>query len=351
MPFLLIACAAEDSAVEAEEWADPSQPGPWAAGTYEAALVGQTGVDLRVQVWYPTEETGDDLHKYDGLVTSGAIDEAEPACATPRPVMMFSHGSGGVRWQSWYWTEYLATHGWIVVAPDHTGNTTFDDDESRVWEWALRRPLDVADSYDWLLGELPACVDEDAGYAMSGHSFGAYTTLVVSGAVIDIAATQAECGLATDWMCDDVAAWALENPDTPTIDLTDARSTLGIAMAPAAYQVLVGGLAARTKPALVWGGDLDDITPMATQVQPIYDALGAQPADLAVLAGAGHFVFSNACDILDTYADCGAEYLQGEVAHPIIRTTSLAFLQQQMGREDAPLPPTDSILTWSSRGS
>lgn len=59
--ILLLACASpEDSA---DVWADPSEPGPWTVGTYEDEIVGRTGVELSVQVWYPTEVSDGGLHK------------------------------------------------------------------------------------------------------------------------------------------------------------------------------------------------------------------------------------------------------------------------------------------------
>ena len=41
----------------------------------------------------------------------------------PYPMILFSHGNAGVRFQSFTLCEYLASHGFIVIAPDHTGNS------------------------------------------------------------------------------------------------------------------------------------------------------------------------------------------------------------------------------------
>ncbi len=38
------------------------------------------------------------------------------------PLVLFSHGNGGIRMQSIFLTEHLASHGYVVVACDHTGN-------------------------------------------------------------------------------------------------------------------------------------------------------------------------------------------------------------------------------------
>ena len=62
---------------------------------------------------------------------------------------------------------------------DHVGNTFLDNDESRKPELIIRRPLDLSDSFDWLMEEeqCQGCFDPEAGFAVIGHSFGGYTAL------------------------------------------------------------------------------------------------------------------------------------------------------------------------------
>jgi predicted dienelactone hydrolase len=169
-------------------WHPANAVGPHAAGTAESEMVGRTGETLKVQVWYPTDENSSMLHQYDGFMVYGALDTPDPLCDRTRPVVVFSHGNQGMRWQSAFIAERLASHGFLVVAPDHTGNTTFDYSRDRMPEMVFRRPFDVIDSADWLFGAggvelgLTDCVDESDGYAVSGHSFGGYTATAVGGA-------------------------------------------------------------------------------------------------------------------------------------------------------------------------
>ena len=44
-------------------------------------------------------------------------------CASPWPLVVFSHGSGAFRASYIYWTEFLASHGFVVVAGDHPGQS------------------------------------------------------------------------------------------------------------------------------------------------------------------------------------------------------------------------------------
>jgi dienelactone hydrolase len=38
------------------------------------------------------------------------------------PVIFFSHGNQGFRFQNTFWCDFLASHGYVVVSADHTGN-------------------------------------------------------------------------------------------------------------------------------------------------------------------------------------------------------------------------------------
>ncbi|MBI3850377.1 MAG: hypothetical protein HY298_08825 [Verrucomicrobia bacterium] len=40
------------------------------------------------------------------------------------PLVVFSHGNGGNRHQNTFWCDFLASHGYVVVSADHTGNAS-----------------------------------------------------------------------------------------------------------------------------------------------------------------------------------------------------------------------------------
>ncbi|MDP2304607.1 MAG: hypothetical protein Q8P18_01100 [Pseudomonadota bacterium] len=370
MVYILLACAMpEDTGAGLDTGADPTfyppdAPGPFIAGTEEASFVGAStvadpeGLAYTVQVWFPASEADTDPYRYDDLLEGAAREDGVPDCSAPRPVLVFSHGNGGVRYQSIFLTEHLATHGWVVVAPDHPGNTLFDDSSSR-GELTLRRPVDAVAAYDWLVdvaaapgGLLEGCVDPDAGYAIAGHSFGGYTTLVVAGATLDAAASAEWCATPSDeWLCDDFAGAMAEAGET-LLHLGDPRVWAAVPMAPAGYEVLVGGLADIAVPMMVMGGSLDTITTMEGQVTPIYSDLAVAPRFLGEVEGAGHFTFSDACTILPTYDECSPPFLSATVAHPIIATATTAFLQWVRGEEQAEawLPdPAEARWRWTEQ--
>lgn len=333
---------------------DPSAPGAWAVGTDETRITGSWGVELSVQTWFPraddprTDGQGA-AAVYDDMVTDPAAFSGGMAdCSSPRPVVVFSHGNQGVRWQSFYLADHLASHGVVVVAPDHAGNTFFDYDGDRMPELVFRRPVDVADAFDALVARgadatdpLYGCVDPDGGYAVMGHSFGGYTTLAVAGAVIDVDAVAAVCAAEGGWLCDDVATWAAEHPDEAVFDQSDPRARVAVALAPAGYEVLNAGLGDIAIPTMIQAGDLDATTPWETTVGPIWEALQVDPRAAAHLDGAGHYSFSDVCSFLPTVPDCDPPYRDPEEVHDLSRTLALAWMRWADGDETmaAWLPP------------
>src|SRR5690606_33792011 len=109
------------------------------------------GVELTVELWYPAlPAPGADPSDYGTLsLTRNAYRDA-PADrrAVPFPLVAFSHGYGGVRYQSTFLTEHLASHGFVVVAPDHPHNTLFDLDAAATAQVALARPGDISAAVD-----------------------------------------------------------------------------------------------------------------------------------------------------------------------------------------------------------
>jgi predicted dienelactone hydrolase len=355
---LVAACGGEDDGYMA-----PDDHGAWSAGTAAITVTAQrTGLVMPVQIWYPTESAEASPYSYDDLeLTHGsAAEEAPAACATPRPVVVFSHGDGGIGIQSYHLMEHLARHGYVVAALDHVWNTVFDDDEDYHAAITLRRPLDVADTFDgaadWAAaGASPAagCIDPAAGYAVMGHSFGAFTSLAVSGAGVDVGVLAVECGDATTSGCQEVATWLADHPGETWRDDSDGRIWASVPLAPAFPEQL--HLDQIAVPTLVVGGQTDTITPWDTDVEPCYRGLVATPRYLARLAGAGHYSFTDFCDVLVALGQesngCGPEDRPPAEVMATVKALTLAFLEQVRGDTRAAgwLPPDEGIDRWEER--
>ena len=113
------------------------------------------------------------------------------------PFAVYSHGNGGEGLLAYPYGELMASHGWIVVGPNHTGNTAFDfletpDPGTRS---ALDRPNDITAVIDefeaGLSGDELAGKADTSGVFVFGHSFGGYTTFTSGGADVDFDAANA----------------------------------------------------------------------------------------------------------------------------------------------------------------
>ncbi|HVR74960.1 MAG TPA: hypothetical protein VMT52_11535 [Planctomycetota bacterium] len=133
-----------------------ASPGPWPVGVRRITLTDRSREDaylaghrvLVTEVWYPAvdEVKGQEPVEFlDFFAPHPEAGEAfvrhfkgEPADANARfrsvavrdarprtgrfPLLVFSHGNGGVRHQNLSQLEHLASHGYVVASPDHPGN-------------------------------------------------------------------------------------------------------------------------------------------------------------------------------------------------------------------------------------
>eukprot|EP00937_MAST-01D_sp_MAST-1D-sp2_P000023 g23.t1 len=71
----------------------------------------------------------------DATWPNAAVRDAKPrapAAGTKWPLVIFSHGSGAFRASYIYITEFLASHGFVVMACDHTGNARYTQVDGKV---------------------------------------------------------------------------------------------------------------------------------------------------------------------------------------------------------------------------
>ncbi len=286
------------------------------------------------EVYYPSTEAAvaglpRDIVRVLGIeiVATPAFRDVD-AAAGDFPLIVFSHGNGGLRFQSFYFAAHLASHGFIVVTADHHGNTFIDAAVGVVdAASAVNRPLDVTFLIDTFLAFdalgahfLEGRVDESK-IGVSGHSFGGYTTFAVAG-----------------------GPFALGT-------FTDPRVDAIFPQAPAAFGFDEAFFASIDIPTLIVGGSIDETTPFETDQQRPFDHLpsGASVVGLAKLEGGGHFTFSDFCEVDRTLLAflggfeeaCEPRHLPWRHAHDIANFLALNFFRGTLQGDAASLARLD----------
>jgi len=232
----------------------------------------------------------------------------------PFPVVLFSHGNGGIRFQSFFFAAHLASHGYVVVTPDHHGNTFLDIAAGIVDpQVAVNRSLDLSFLIDQFLafnaetgnrfnnGIIPDAI------GASGHSFGGFTVFALAGPGGDAR----------------IRAIMPQAPAAPFGD--DFYRAISI-------------------PVLIVGGSIDTTTEFPFNQQRPFDLLpaGARVVGLAEIANAGHFTFSDFCEVdrnllsfLGGFDEaCEPRHIPWRHAHDIVNYLSLNFFDATL-RNDA----------------
>lgn len=290
----------------------PDTWGPYAVGATTRTLADPRGKVLTIEVWYPAVEGTGEPGPYPPLTLSlDALRDADPAPPPPGgwPKVAFSHGNIAIRFQSAFLTEHLASHGFVVIAPDHAGNTLVDIDIEGTPQMLVERAGDVSGAVDAILdeasrgGRFGGGFIEPGDYAVMGHSLGAFTSLVVGGGGLDLQSAVDFC----DAGGESPACSAL-TPELPALaqgePTTDDRVVATIAMSPVAWFAFGPdgvGLQSVREP-LIIGGRRDEITPYDTEIAPVYERLSS-PKRLLTFDGAGHYSFSDICLLVPALFD------------------------------------------------
>ena len=340
---------------------EPIGPGPYAVGVTTLTITDPARErPLTVDVWFPLAEGVEGPpHQYTFIpgtyyespaaVSAAVTDMSEDG---PFPLVAYSHGSGGVRYQHSDYTEALASHGYVVAAPDHTGNTAVDriaGGDIDMAQVAYDRPADVVAVIDGLTTAgnpetegWPERIDAES-IAVTGHSFGGFTTLAVG------------------------AGYENDSGAVPSDERVDAH----IALAPASGGLTADDLARIEMPMLVMVGTNDQTTPSDPNVDAIWENVSSEELYRADLVDAQHQTFSDACAylefvpqlpepselVIEVVEELGAEGCSPgdmpiERAHDLANTLAVTFLASvfrggEMITEDNTEIPAD--LLYASR--
>ena len=224
--IFILSCHADDQS----EFLSPL--GPLPVGVTTTVLIDRSRTDaltheprtLVTEIWYPATDAARNLpkNKYSNFLPGKATPEVEafvqqaykmPIAEMDKmfvnysvrnaqvrdgkfPLIVFSHGNGGNRHQNTFWCDFLASHGYVIVSADHTGNASMTiingkmipyDGKGRTSS-AVDRPKDMSFLLDqmtlWNQGadhRFKGKLDLSAVCA-SGMSFGSMTAVRVADA-------------------------------------------------------------------------------------------------------------------------------------------------------------------------
>ena len=318
----IVACdpSPDDTARDDVEHIDPAESGPWGVGatTIEVDVTYADGSEgqLEAEVWYPYAGGQATPGAYPVIAIEREARRNVPLApdAPVRPLILFSHGLGGTRVQSVFLMEHLASHGWTIVAPDHPGSRFYDPGYiDGVLASAIKRPPEISATLEAVYTAMNApfadAIDPELGVVMSGHSFGAFTTLMMTGGVfekqraIDYCIGEdrsiSGCNFITDEELLSFDAETSWDPLDHVVASLPLSPGLAWAFSPASL--------AAFPPTLVLGGTYDTVLGYDNEVVPTYEALGS-PKVLATSEKAGHYGYSDLCVLkVLPFPDCATE--------------------------------------------
>jgi predicted dienelactone hydrolase len=312
----------------------PEEPGPFAVGRTTVTLSDEarSGRSLTTDIWYPIDASSaldapPSEYQFDASIPPIDLEVAKAGVAVasdgPFPLIVFSHGSPSIRYQSLFFAELLASHGFVVAAPDHAGDSAFDALNGSLTspaENVVNRPADLAFTIDAMLdgavgvpSDLPPAIDRTQ-IGIAGHSGGGDTVLATASG---------------------------RNGVGP-----DDRVTAVLAWTPASGGLSDTELEAIDVPTMLFGATRDDIAPISPNVDRPWTLISGRPLYRVELIDGGHDQFTNVCDFLaEADADpefpqnlrpvvdvpaqdaCTPEFVAIEVAQQMIARYSVAFFQ------------------------
>jgi predicted dienelactone hydrolase len=281
---------------------DPGKVGPYPVGVTTVSVTDPRRCNtftnecprrFSVEIWYPASEESagmpeDELDILNDMPeamraalgdfrfeirTQPAFRDAPVHSGGTFPVVLFSHGDTALRYQSYTYTSYIASHGYVVVAPDHAGNTIFEipsleDVDVEHAEAAVNRPrdlsflLDLMESEELTGGRIEEIADLDR-VAVTGHSFGGLTSLLIT---------------------------------NPLMGFFDNRVDIAIPLAPVTsfLDELGAPININIAPTFYVAGAQDNVAPLETEARAGF-LMQTSERGLAALDSVGHLSFADFC--------------------------------------------------------
>lgn len=280
-----------------------ADPAPAAQAGLATRQIRHHDTAIEVALWYPSAATERVLGA--GPFRPRAAPDA-PVLAGRHPLVLLSHGTGGMNLNHHDLAAALARAGFVVASLTHPGDNFRDRSLIADPRYFVERPRQVSRVLDALLADPDWAARLDASrIGAIGHSAGGYTVAALLGARPDLARLGAHCRAHRD---DPACAYrdpsvgvtdASPTPfrlptDSPTdsisgADVADARIRAGVLLAPMGAVIAPDSLGAVRGPLRLIGAERDEV--LARPYHYDYLREGLPGADASLAAGAGHFSF------------------------------------------------------------
>jgi predicted dienelactone hydrolase len=275
---------------------------------------------LATVIWYPADPGAEEKPWLIGppgrpLFDGGHVAPDAGLAPSPAkfPLIVLSHGTGGIAGNLAWLGTALATHGYIAAAVNHPGNNAIDGYTApgfRLW-WL--RAVDLSAVIDGLLADPtfgPRIDRQRIGAA--GHSLGGYTVVALAGGITSVEHFGQFCASSkADEICtpppefpdlqakvqalaqSDAAYRAAREQDARSY--RDPRVRAVFAMAPGLAQAFLPESLARIDiPVAIVASAADERVPVGSNAQ--FLAAAIPHAELTILPGeVGHYVFVGTC--------------------------------------------------------
>jgi predicted dienelactone hydrolase len=246
------------------------------------------GPAIKGATWYPcSQPPGEvDLDKF----RLPAVKDC-PLPDKKLPLIVVSHGRTGNFAGHHDTAEVLADAGFIVVAIDHPGDTTFDLSRTETLSIYVERPNHIRRLIDFVIGDptVASSIDRER-IGLFGFSRGGYTGLALIGAQPDWANAAALCRQAVNPVCEQIR----KNEISAQAVTSDPRIKAAVIADPLTVFFAANSFAAVRIPVQLWASELggDGVQPHSAD---IVDSSLPPNHEYHVVANAGHFAFLAPC--------------------------------------------------------
>jgi predicted dienelactone hydrolase len=250
---------------------------------------------LSAAIWYPTSAkpgfallglTGERVAR-DGAVLGDHL-----------PLIIVSHGTGGTPFGHADTALALASSGFVVVAPMHSGDNFQNDSDVGKTGWLPNREGDLRRTLDMVTTTWKDRAHLDPRrIGFFGFSAGATTGLVTIGGEPDLQKIWSQCSSKPEFVCKLISAQAYRHPPATSWS-GDSRIGAAVLVAPGlGFTFAPNGLSKVRVPVQLWDGTEDRTVPWATNTGLVAKLLPEKP-EVHLVSGASHYSFLAPCGLI-----------------------------------------------------